>query len=211
MNIIEEINRRIEKEVCHDTIERLSDNNLMGDYLNCISVKKNVTELSFILDKNGLDQTTKQNILHDYITHLVPPGTKGVIRGNKFNSIVKEYIENLSLDPIHYDVCFEKKHTSYITSEIPDWYILHKETNKIIIGMNQLDLWSGGHQTNRGFKYLIDNAINAEKCKLMCVVCNETRIRSKNKTFKLFEVGYKNNTLCYLKNLANIIKLYFQV
>ena len=29
--------------------------------------------------------------------------------------------------------------------------------------MNQLDLWSGGQQINRGFKYLIDNKNNTEK------------------------------------------------
>jgi hypothetical protein len=184
----------------------------MEDYQNCISVKNRVSDLSIILDNNGLDQTTKQCILRDYIKHLIPPGTKGVIRGNKFNSIVKGYIENLSLNPQHYDVCFEKKHTSYITSEIPDWYISHRETNKIIIGMNQLDLWNGGHQINRGSKYLLDNALNSENCKILCVVCNETRIKSENnKAFKLFEVGFKNDTLCYLKNLSNIIKLFFQI
>jgi hypothetical protein len=211
MNTINEINRRIDQEVCHDTIGRLTDNNLMGDYYNCLSVKKKIRELLIILDNNGLDQFTKQNILRDYVNQLVPPGTKGVIRGNKFNSIVKEFIENLLLDPEHYDVCFEKKHTSYITSEIPDWYILHKETNKILIGMNQLDLWRGGHQLNRGFKYLIDNTANTENCKILCVVCNETRIKTNNKAFKLFEVGFKNNTLCYLKNLENIINSHFQI
>lgn len=106
----------------------------------------------------------------------------------------------------------KKKHTSYITSEIPDWYILHKETNKILIGMNQLDLWRGGHQLNRGFKYLIDNPANSDNCKILCVVCNETRIKNNNnKAFKLFEVGFRNNTLCYLKNLENIIKSHFQI
>ena len=34
------------------------------------------------------------------------------------------------------------------------------ETNKIIIGMNQLDIINGGHQINRGSKYLIDNNHN---------------------------------------------------
>ena len=26
---------------------------------------------------------------------------------------------------------------------MPDWYVLEKTTNKITIGMNQLDLWGG--------------------------------------------------------------------
>jgi hypothetical protein len=208
---MEKINQRIKNEVCHMTIGKLSDNNLMSEYQNCPSVINKISELSFILDSNGVNQYTKQGVLRDYIKHLVPPGTKGVIRGNKFNSIVKEYIENLSLNPEYYDISFEKKHTSYITSEIPDWYILHKNTNKILIGMNQLDLWSGGHQTNRGSKYLLDNTMNTENCKILCVVCNETQVKTKNKTYKLFEVGFENNTLCYLKNLENIIHSYFQI
>jgi hypothetical protein len=44
--------------------------------------------------------------------------------------------------------------------------------------MNQLDLWSGGQQTNRGSKYLFDNKLNTEKTKLLCVVCNDTTIKT---------------------------------
>jgi hypothetical protein len=76
---------------------------------------------------------------------------------------------------------------------------LEKLTNKIIIGMNQLDLTSGGHQLNRGYKYLIDNKHNKENSKLLCVICNEIQFKSnKNKAYKLFEIGFENNTLCYL-------------
>ena len=76
--------------------------------------------------------------------------------------------------------------------------------------MNQIDLWSGGAQTNRGSKYIEGNKHNNEKSKLLCVVCNEVQLSSKkNKTFKLFETGFKNDTLCYLNNLQNIINSFF--
>ena len=39
--------------------------------------------------------------------------------------------------------------------------------------MNQAALWGGGQQINRGFKYLINNELNTENGKLLCVVCNE--------------------------------------
>ena len=59
-----------------------------------------------------------------------------------------------------------------------------------------------GRTTTRGSKYLINNKINTENSKLLCVVCNKIKFSSnKNKTFKLFEIGFANNTLCYLKNL----------
>jgi hypothetical protein len=72
------------------------------------------------------------------------------------------------------------------------WYILEKKTGKIIIGMNQLDLVSGGQQVNRGYKYLIENKYNTEKSKLVCVICNYIQFKSHNKKTKLFEIGFKN-------------------
>jgi len=211
-NTMEEINQRITLEVCDDALDRLTDENLLEEYKDCNSVKKRITKLSCLLEKYGIDGVIKNKIIEEYTIDLVPPGTKGVIRGNKFNNIVKEYIENLSLNSEVYEVCFETNHPTHTTSEIPDWYILHKETNKILIGMNQLDLWGGGHQTNRGSKYLLNNTMNSENCRILCVVCNQIQFKGKNnKTYKLFEVGFENNTLCYLKNLQNIIYLYFQM
>jgi hypothetical protein len=66
------------------------------------------------------------------------------------------------------------------------------------------------HQINRGSKYL-DNNMNNEKIKLLCVVCNDIYFKNKNKAFKLFQIGFKNNTLCYLNNLDNIIVSYFDL
>ena len=68
----------------------------------------------------------------------------------------------------------------------------------------------GGQQLNRGFKYIENNKHNNVNSKLLCVVCNEIQFKSKkNKSYKLFEIGFENNTLCYLKNLQNIITSYF--
>jgi hypothetical protein len=116
----------------------------------------------------------------------------------------------MHLDNKRFEICFEKQCSIINTSEKPDWYILDKNKNKVLIGMNQLDLWRGGQQLNRGSKYLINNKINSENSKLLCVVCNKIKFNSdKNKAFKLFEIGFTNNTLCYLKNLPNIINKYF--
>jgi hypothetical protein len=82
--------------------------------------------------------------------------------------------------------------------------------------MNQLDLWSGGHQTNRGAKYIDtenkNKESNSSNSKLLCVVCYEIQFTSdKNKAYKLFVSGFENNTLCYLNNLDNIIRSYFAI
>ena len=204
---MEDINERIKKEVCYETLEELTDEKLMCEYKDCKSVNNKIKILSDVLEKY-MDKETKQKIIQEYLLQLIPAGTKGVIRGNKFNKIVKQFITKLPLNTDRFEICFEKKCESHFTSEIPDWFILEKSTNKTIIGMNQLDLWGGGQQLNRGAKYIIDNKNN--KFKLLCVVCNYIQFKSnKNKSYKLFETGFKNNTLCYLNNLQNIINLYF--
>lgn len=206
---MEDINTRIKQEVCYETLEELTDSKLMCEYKECKSVKNVLKYVGDILNKY-IDEDTKQKILQELILQLIPAGTKGVIRGNKFNSIIRKYITNLSLDTDRFEICFEKKCEGHDTSEIPDWYILEKSTNKIIIGMNQLDLWGGGHQLNRGSKYIYNNIHNNINSKLLCVVCKEIQFKSnKCKIYKLFENGFENNTLCYLNNLQNIIASFF--
>lgn len=205
---IERINERIKKEVCYNTISKLSDTSLMKKYSKCSSVKNKISNFKNILLDENLDLKIINNILLKYLLQLIPPGTKGVIRGIEFNNIIKKFIKNLKLDKDRFKVCFEEKCDKYIF-EIPDWYIIDKTTNKIIIGMNQLDLWGGGHQINRGSNYLENK--NDENCKLLCVVCNEIEFKNKNKAFHFFEIGFKNNTICYLKNLQNIINTFFNI
>ena len=206
---MEDINTRIKQEVCYETLEELTDSKLMSEYKDCNSVKNEIKKLGDVLVKY-IDEETKQKIINEYLLELIPAGTKGVIRGNKFNKIVNQFIKKLELDLERFDICFEKNCVHHLTSEIPDWYILEKSTNKIIIGMNQLDLWGGGQQLNRGSKYIENNKHNNENSKLLCVVCNEIQFKGKkNKAYKLFETGFENNTLCYLNNLQNIITSYF--
>jgi translation initiation factor 2B subunit (eIF-2B alpha/beta/delta family) len=210
MNLsIKDVNERINKEICHEIIEQLTDNKLIEEYKNCNSLKKEIIKLKNTLEKYT-DEKTSQDIIQDYLLQLIPAGTKGVIRGNTFNNIIKNFIINLQLNADIFEIYFEKKCEIHLTTEIPDWYILEKKTSKIIIGMNQLDLWGGGQQINRGSKYIENNKHNNEKSKLLCVVCNEIQFTSeKSKTYKLIKMGFENNTLCYIKNLENIIRLFF--
>ena len=230
---VKSINNRIEQESCIDTINKLKDTYLLDEYKKCKSVQNQIKKLELILEKYNIKSNTKDNFINDYILELIPAGTKGVIRGNKFNSIVKNTITNLQLNNERFEVAFEKQCKSCITTEKPDWYILEKSTDKVIIGMNQLDLVGGGQQLNRGYKYLIDNEPgekvltfssarlgktlrvspnkhNTTKSKLLCVICNKIIFNNNtNKAYKLFEVGFTNNTLCYIKNIESIINNYF--
>lgn len=210
MNTCKLINERISKEICNDTIKALSDKECLEKYKECDSLKKNVLTLTNVLEKNNIDEDKRKKITDDYLLSLIPPGLKGVIRGNKFNESVKNEILSLNLDTELYKVEFESKCSEYDTSEIPDWFVLEKASKKVMIGMNQLDLWGGGQQINRGSKYIMTFPDNSEKIRLVCVIANPITLTSeKNKAFKLFQKGFEQNTLCYLKNLKTIIELFF--
>ena len=209
MDELNKINKRIKDEICYNTIKILDDNNLINEYKECNSVKKEINKLENILNLYINDVDIIKNIINDYLLELIPAGTKGVIHGNKFNTIIKNYIIKLNIDINKYDIQFEKKCEYHITSEIPDWYILDKSSKKIIIGMNQLDLWNGGHQVNRGFKYIENNKHNTDNSKLLCVICNDIYLKT-NKN-KIYKIGFENNTLTYLNNLGNIINSYFNL
>lgn len=250
---LDEINARIKREVCYETIENLSDAKLIDKYMQSKSLRAEILQFTQHLEKHIDNQTTIDEILRGYVHKLIPAGTKGYIRGNQFNKIVKKYIQNLDLEP-RYEIYFEK-HPQYPkqdsiqepihhktaerkivvsldnrdevgnlnmrkTAEIPDWYIYDTETQKLLIGMNQLDLWKGGQQTNRGFNYINHpinkncennkNGKNYNPVKLVCVVCNDVTITTcGTKVYEIFTQGFKHNTLCYLKNLGNIIREFF--
>ena len=107
-----------------------------------------------------------------------------------------------------FEICFETQCPYVKTDEKPDWYIHDILNNKTIIGMNSLDLWSGGQQLNRGYKYVCNQDERASK--IVCVVCNKTVIKyNKNKIYTLFDTGFQNNTLCYACGLRRIIYEYF--
>ena len=90
---IEEVNAKIKDGLCRETIEKLCDAKLMDEYMECKSVKNEIKRLSNILGKY-IDDDTRQKIIGEYLPQLIPAGTKGAIRGNKFNKIVKEHIES---------------------------------------------------------------------------------------------------------------------
>lgn len=205
------INEKIMKYVDDDIINSLNDDNMMIYYKNSASVKKKINILKNILEKNTIDVEIRNNIIHDYMREIIPAGTKGKLKGTRFNLIVRDIIISLHLDENRFTIRFEKQCKHLTTSEIPDWFIYDKTTNKTLIGMNQLDFWSGGQQLNRGTKYLINNPINTEKSRMMCVICNKIILKSENKKFILFNIGFSNHTLCYPRQLHKAIKKYFNV
>jgi hypothetical protein len=206
---IDYVNNRIKKELCKETLDALEYSNLVNTFKKYPSVINRVNKLAGILTRRNISDEDQNAIIDEFIMEIVPAGTKGKIRGHLFNKIVEKKIKEMSF-PQSFEISFEKKHPSAPTHEIPDWVIYDNYSQKILIGMNQLDLWKGGHQFNRGSKYIFDSKNTKEK-KLICVVCNNVTVKSKNKTYKIISQGFKNNTLCYLNNLENIINDFFNM
>lgn len=211
---INDVNKRIENEFDEHIYNLLKDENLNNIYKESKSVQDKINSLSEIFNKYEIDKIKQNSIINDIIDISIPAGTKGVIKGNFFNHLIKKEIENYNLPIDKFNICFEKKNPNYDTNEIPDWFIEDKKTNKIIIGLNQIDLWSGGAQLNRGSKYIL-NEINSNSnanVKFLCVVASKPKLfkNEKSKCFKIIKKGFEHDSLCFIKNLKNIIYNFFE-
>lgn len=201
LNMSSHLNSLVKQQVCYQTILSLSDKNLMDKYLNTPSVQKKCKNLNDKLTKYNISNEIKEILVKDIIKDIIPPGTKGAVRGYEFNLIVENKLRSMKFlqDSNKYELCFEKDCHMKKTGEIPDWYIINYENDKKVIGMNQVDLWGGGAQRNRFEKYM-------NKDDYICVVCYDVNITTNNKCYKLFEKGLMEDRLCWINNLENIIK-----
>lgn len=210
---IEIINQRIKQDIDLVIIDKLSDVNMMSEYSKYNSVKQKVNKLQCILEKYAVNSTQCSSIISDYMPDLIPVGTKSCVKGLMFNKMVKTKI--LTFDITRDDrfiIKFESKCPDVCTDEIPDWYIVNTTNKKTLIGMNSLDLWSGGQQINRGYKYVCNiNSIYNGNVKMVSVICNQVQVKStKSKVYHIFNTGFKNSTLCYLGGLQQIICDFFK-
>lgn len=208
---IEYINTRIENEYDKFLENQLSDDMLFDEYIQSKSVKNKVKECIKCIQHVGIEQDKQDKLIRQMIPLIISPGLKGVIRGRMLNNLIQHYIKQLNLNEERFLIDFEKQHEKYKTNEIPDWYIYDKYTDKILIGMNQIDLWSGGHQTNRASHYLFHESSNKEYVKIVCVISKFVKVKTKNRVFKIFHQGFQNNTLCYIGGLVSLISTYFQM
>lgn len=206
---MDNINKTINSGYCEKICKDLEDLTLINTYKQSKSVIKKQENIKFLL-KDILEDEKIDKVINKILPELIPPGTKGVIKGLKFNHFIKEKILNLKLEQKNYEIFFEKNHPFIKTDEIPDWYILNKKNKKTLIGMNQLDLWNGGHQVNRANKYIINNLNNNENYKIICVVCNKIIIKNKkNKIYDIFKEGFGKNILFYPNHLDEFIIKFF--
>lgn len=177
----------IDEQFCAKTEECLSEKNMLYEFMQTESFKNEQDKLQVVLKKHIDDHKTIDDIIFDYTPELIKAGTKGVLKGNKFNKLIKDKILEMGLDPSKFLVEFERTPTELKISERPDWYIKDLVNNKFLVGMNQLSFDGGGHQLNRASKY-IDHV--GENYKLISVLCHKPVIKTnKNKLYNIFKTG----------------------
>jgi hypothetical protein len=140
------------------------------------------------------------------------PGTLGLVRGIAFNTIVLERLEKIVATfstPADYVLVAETDDDEHDTPARPDWTLTHTPSGRRINGMNQVDLWNGGHQNDRAELY-VKKQTPTSAYKLLSVIANTTTISDINsKKGKLFVKGFGDDTLCYLGDLERVVRTFF--
>ena len=98
------INNRINKEYNETIFNRLSDETLSEKYKETESFKRKYINYEKVFKKHipNISDDTIKDIINEL--NIVPHGTKGVIRGNEFNNIVKEFISNHFINNDNYKI-----------------------------------------------------------------------------------------------------------
>jgi hypothetical protein len=179
-----------------------------GTY-DCIAQK--LAHVREVLEKHNV--VSNGNIETDLLKIMVPPGLKAAIRGNRFNHEILSIIKaELGYDS-RFTICSEVKVPEL--NEKLDFYVHDAVSGKSLYGYNQIDLWSGGHQTNRADKYVLSDSLHAglgcDK-KLICVIQRYVQVRKTgNKLHSIFETGIAKERLFYPGHLGGFLLKYFDI
>ena len=193
----------------------LSDKTLMRKFLLSPSTIKEAATLKDILVKNAhMSKETWESIYNEYGPYLVKAGTKGSIRGNVFNHVVKEEIESINSKRARKLIIkFEKKHEVHVTDEIPDFTVEDPITHKVLIGMNQIDMWGGGQQVNRLTKYMTismsDNNMHLVSCVARKFKINDNT-KTNSKVYQAINKGFSEGYIIYRSQLESLINSFFE-
>ena len=189
----------------------LSDQHLWSTYEKQPSVCKRVAKTQNDLLNAGFNTVQVSLILKVISPLLIPPGTKGVVRGNAFNQIVKENLtRSFPIDT--YELSFEMEHKLHQTTEKPDFIVYNKTNGRSVIGFNQRDLWGGGAQINRASKYIDSDEFHSapDNIKILSVVCSNIG-GCKGKKRNLYDRGITTQRMCYIGKMPEIIHDFLDV
>jgi hypothetical protein len=196
----------IQQQISFDVIESLEFENLKEKYYKSRSFLKNKSKFKEILDSAECSEIQTEFILDNIQELIIPAQTKASLRGNEFNKIIKDFLMDLDyLKGSRFTISFEKSNKH--SFERPDFTIIEKSSGKVLNGMNQIDLWSGGAQLNRGHKYISSN-IKTKNYKLLCVVCEPPSKLTKT-IISLMSQGFETKSLCFINGIQKCLVDFF--
>jgi hypothetical protein len=199
---------------CSNVAVALSDEALYDLTMASPSMLRKRAELADVVNRHlGANHPAATALVADLLAMSVPPGLKGVLRGNAFNRLVADAVRAAVADAPHLRVTVEEKLP--FLPEIPDFCVHDDAAAACLVGYNQLDLWSGGAQTNRGSKYVLNDAFHASlppNVQVVSVVAQHIQLDSiKNKAYAMFARGVPTRRIVYPRHLRNFIRALFQL
>lgn len=180
-------------------------------YINSKSTCHRRQKLRDIIKSSIRISDKKLEILLDKMVPLIiHPGAKACIDGNAFNKEISRFLNLFIKKKPYLSLDIEKKHPLF--DERPDWIIKNSRTSQTIIGFNQLDLWSGGHQYNRASKYILDDTLHRRmirrNIKIVCVIKRKPHnpVGIHTKLHKILSTGNSKSRLFYKHSLRKFFE-----
>lgn len=192
-------------------LPELEDDMLIADYCKSASVCKRMCAIKCALLSAGLSASKSHSVSKKLLPWIVPAGTKSKIRGDRFNEIVAREVRRWAK---RIPGCvFKREHKHRCFDEIPDWIV--ERDGKTLAGFNQISLFGGGHQVNRGNKYVLDDAfhdrLSPENVRMICVVKDVPRASGgrSSKAVKILERGLEKRRIYGVAGVRRLLDEYF--
>lgn len=171
-----------------------NEETMMQFYADMPSVQTRLGNLDDVLRSEGISAAKRDRLAKKLLHMFVPAGTKGAVRGHMFNKIIEKKIRSALTKKHGWRFATEEKHPLF--QEIPDWTL--RKGRKTLVGFNQVSLFGGGHQINRGGKYIMDDTLHNRLCKknvrMVCIV-NKMPIRKTGKAWDIMSKGMSSKRL----------------
>lgn len=206
---VRQVNDRLRDDVCRDTLAAISDETLSPIFEQSPEVKKLLRGIDDVLFTADIHARVHDSIYARIRPLLIPEAVKTATRVRVFHEIVTAHIVDLALSPDRFDVAFNTRCPLPAVDHVPDWYIFEKATHKLLVGINQLNL-SGCRSRVAMYIDSGSNGVDFDgNVKYLCVLGNHERVSAKGRIHDLFVAGFTNNTVCFVKQLRDVIRAYF--
>ena len=161
--------------------------------------------MKLILKSNNFEDDVMDNIFWNCRKYILSAKDKTLIQEHVFGSIVKDKIRSFDLPSNLFEIEHDSEYIPLTNLEKQSWFIRNRLTNKVLIGVNHMNLWKDRNSVNLFEKYMNFKS-ESENVEIVCIVASSIfHTSERSKTFKLFKTGFDSNRLCYINGLKKVI------